>query len=108
MATLNLGMVRIELVMGSNVAQARVRLRAPRRCGSRCYGGVKVNQLVDAVFVLSVRSFTDRIAHIRAEMTRHAIDSSSCSNSTRMLSHPKLLERRFAPSDLKPVTSRWS
>ena len=32
-----------------------------------------VNELVDAVFVLSVRSFHGRIAHIEAELGRHGI-----------------------------------
>jgi len=63
---------------------------------------VKVNQLVDAVFVLSVRSFTDRIAHIRAEMTRHAIDFEFVFEFDANAIPPELLERRFAPSDLKP------
>jgi hypothetical protein len=32
-----------------------------------------VSELVDAVFVVSVRSFTDRIEHMRAEMARFGI-----------------------------------
>jgi glycosyl transferase family 25 len=62
---------------------------------------VKVNQLVDAVFVLSVRSFSDRIAHIRAEMARHAIDFEFVFEFDANAIPPELLERRFAPSDLK-------
>lgn len=33
----------------------------------------RVNDLVDAVYVLSVKTFADRIAHIKSEMTRHGI-----------------------------------
>ena len=61
---------------------------------------MKVNQLVDAVFVLSVRSFTDRIAHIRAEMARHAIDFEFVFEFDANAIPPELLERRFAPSDM--------
>jgi glycosyl transferase family 25 len=62
---------------------------------------VKVNQLVDAVFVLSVRSFTDRIAHIRAEMARHAIDFEFVFEFDANAIPAELLQRRFAPSDMK-------
>lgn len=62
---------------------------------------VKVNQLVDAVFVLSVRSFTERIAHIRAEMARHAIDFEFVFEFDANAIPAELLERRFAPSDMK-------
>ena len=63
---------------------------------------MKVNQLVDAVFVLSVRSFTDRIAHIRAEMARHAIDFEFVFEFDANAIPAELLERRFAPSDMQP------
>jgi glycosyl transferase family 25 len=62
---------------------------------------VKVNSLVDAVFVLSVRSFTDRIAHVRAEMARHAIDFEFVFEFDANAIPADVLERRFAPSDLK-------
>jgi len=62
---------------------------------------VKVNTLVDAVFVLSVRSFTDRIAHIRAEMARHAIDFEFVFDFDANAIPAALIERRFAPSDMK-------
>jgi glycosyl transferase, family 25 len=62
---------------------------------------VKVNQLVDAVFVLSVRSFTDRIAYIRAEMARHAIDFEFVFEFDAHAIPAEVLERRFAPSDMK-------
>lgn len=62
---------------------------------------MNVNTLVDAVFVLSVRSFTDRIAHIRAEMARHAIDFEFVFEFDANAIPGELLERRFAPSDMK-------
>jgi len=62
---------------------------------------VKVNTLVDAVFVLSVRTFADRIAHIRAEMARHAIDFEFVFDFDANAIPADLLERRFAPSDMK-------
>ncbi len=62
---------------------------------------MRVNSLVDAVFVLSVRSFADRIAHIRAEMARHAIDFEFVFEFDANAIPADLLERRFAPSDMK-------
>lgn len=62
---------------------------------------MKVNTLVDAVFVLSVRSFTDRIAHIRAEMARHAIDFEFVFEFDANAIPAELIERRFAPSDMQ-------
>ncbi len=59
-----------------------------------------VNALVDAVFVLSVRSFTDRIAHIRAEMARHAIEFEFVFEFDANAIPADLLARRFAPSDM--------
>ena len=60
-----------------------------------------VNSLVDAVFVLSVRSFTERIKHIRAEMARHAIDFEFVFEFDANAIPVELLERRFAPSDMQ-------
>jgi glycosyl transferase family 25 len=62
---------------------------------------VNVNSLVDAVFVLSVRSFTDRIAHIRAEMARHAIEFEFVFEFDANAIPADVLERRFARSDMK-------
>jgi len=62
---------------------------------------VTVNSLVDAVFVLSVRSFTDRIAHIRAEMERHGIDVEFVFNFDANAIPEALIEQVFAPSDMK-------
>lgn len=62
---------------------------------------MKVNQLVDAVFVLSVRSFADRIAHVRSEMARHDIDFEFIFDFDANAIPPEVLARRFAPSDMK-------
>lgn len=64
---------------------------------------MRVNDLVDAVFVLSVRTFTDRIAHIRAELERHGIDFEFVFDYDANAIPPELAERMFAPSDLKPA-----
>jgi len=59
------------------------------------------NRLVDAVYVLSVRSFADRIAHIEAEMARHGIDFEFVFDFDANAIPGDLIEARFAPSDLK-------
>ena len=61
-----------------------------------------VNSLVDAVFVLSVRSFTDRIEHVRAELARHAIEFEFVFEFDVNAIPDELLQRRFAPSDMQP------
>ena len=60
-----------------------------------------VNDLVDAVFVVSVRAFADRIEHIRAEMTRFGIRFEWVFDFDPDSIDPALLERTFAPSDLR-------
>ena len=60
-----------------------------------------VNGCVDAVFVVSVRSFTDRIAHIRAELARHGIDFEFIFEFDANAIPDDLIAARFAPSDLK-------
>ena len=60
-----------------------------------------VNELVDAVFVVSVRAFTDRIEHMRAEMARFGIRFEWVFDFDPDSIDPALLERTFAPSDLK-------
>jgi glycosyl transferase family 25 len=62
---------------------------------------LRVNGLVDAVFVLSVRSFTDRIAHIRTELARHGIDFEFVFDYDANAIPPELNDRMFAPSDMK-------
>lgn len=60
-----------------------------------------VNQAVDAVFVLSVRTFADRIAHIEREMRRHAIDFEFVFEFDANVIPEELIERTFAPSDMR-------
>jgi glycosyl transferase family 25 len=62
---------------------------------------MSLNQLVDAVFVLSVRSFADRIAHMRAEMQRHGIDFEFVFEHDAYAIPPELIARHFAPSDMR-------
>lgn len=59
-----------------------------------------VNQLVDAVFALSVRTFSDRIAHIHAEMGRHGIAFEFVFDFDADAIPPALIERTFASSDM--------
>ena len=61
----------------------------------------RVNALVDAVFVLSVRSFADRIAHIQAELARQAIEFEFVFDYDANAIPEDVIERRFAPSDMK-------
>lgn len=63
---------------------------------------VKTNALVDAVFVLSVKTFTDRIAHIRAELARHGIAFEFVFDYDANAIPPELVARMFAPSEMKP------
>lgn len=60
-----------------------------------------VNRRVDAVYVLSVRSFADRIAHIEAEMARHGIVFEFVFDHDANAIKEELIARRFAPSDMK-------
>ncbi|MCU0939643.1 MAG: glycosyltransferase family 25 protein [Burkholderiaceae bacterium] len=62
---------------------------------------MSVNRRVDAVFVLSVRSFSDRIAHIEAEMARHGIAFEFVFEYDANAIPPELIDRMFAPSDMK-------
>ncbi len=61
-----------------------------------------VNAQVDAVFVLSVRSFHDRIAHIEAELQRHGIAFEWVFEHDAAELAPELIEATFAPSDMGP------
>jgi glycosyl transferase family 25 len=61
-----------------------------------------VNARVDAVFVVSVRSFTDRIEHMSTEMARFGIRFEWIFDFDPDSIDPALLERTFAPSDLRP------
>lgn len=57
----------------------------------------QVNRVVDAVYVMTVKSFSERIAHMKSELGRHGIDFEF------MLEHdaddmaPETLARTFAP-----------
>jgi glycosyl transferase family 25 len=61
---------------------------------------MRVNQLVGAVFVLSVRSFSDRIEHMRAEMARHDIEFEFVFEFDANAIPPAVVEETFGPSDL--------
>jgi glycosyl transferase, family 25 len=63
---------------------------------------IRINDLVDAVFVVSVRSFTDRIEHMRGQMARFDIDFEWVFDFDPDTIDPALVERTFAPSDLGP------
>lgn len=63
--------------------------------------GATVNEVVDAVIVVSVRSFHDRIAHIEAELARFGIAFEWVFDFDPPEITPELLERTFAPSDLR-------
>jgi glycosyl transferase family 25 len=60
-----------------------------------------VNRRVDAVYVLSVRTFADRIAHIEAEMARHGVAFEFVFDYDANAIPPELIDRMFAPSDLR-------
>jgi glycosyl transferase family 25 len=60
-----------------------------------------INDAVDAVFVVSVRSFTDRIEHMQTEMARWGIRFEWVFDFDPETIDPELLERTFAPSDLR-------
>ncbi len=60
-----------------------------------------VNDLVDAVYVLTVKTFTDRIAHIREELARHDIQFEFMFDHDAVELDDALIDATFAPSDLK-------
>lgn len=61
-----------------------------------------VNAWVDAVYVLTVRSFHDRQAHVRAQLERHGIAFEFMFRHDAAELDPGLVARTFAPSDLRP------
>jgi len=63
---------------------------------------IRINDLVDAVFVVSVRRFTDRIEHMRRQMARFDIRFEWVFDFDPETIDPALTERTFAPSDLGP------
>ena len=62
---------------------------------------MRVNDVVDAVLVVSVRSFHDRIAHINAEMARFGIAFEWVFDFDPETIPPGLIDKTFAPSDLR-------
>ena len=62
--------------------------------------GARVTALVDAVYVLSVRRFADRIAHVERELGRHGIGFEFVFEHDADVIPDALIERRFAPSDM--------
>ena len=61
-----------------------------------------VNEQVDAVFVLSVRTFHDRIAHIEAELRNHSIAFEWIFEHDAAELDPELVAATFAISDMGP------
>lgn len=59
------------------------------------------NAWVDAVYVLTVKSFSQRIAFIQAEMAKHGIAFSFVFDHDAVDMDPALVAATFAPSDLK-------
>lgn len=60
-----------------------------------------VNECVDAVYVLTVRTFAQRIAHIEREMARHGIRFEFMLQHDADQLDDALIESTFAPSDMK-------
>jgi len=61
-----------------------------------------VNQCVDAVYVLTVKTFTQRIAHVREELARHGVAFEFVLEHDVPELDAELLRSRFAPSDMTP------
>lgn len=60
-----------------------------------------VNDCVDAVYVLTVKTFAQRIAHIRQEMARHGIRFEFMFDHDASELDDALVAATFAPSDMK-------
>lgn len=63
----------------------------------------RVNECVDAVCVLSVRSFTDRIAFMREQLARHGIEFRFVFEHDRDAMDPALVAQTFGTADLLPA-----
>ena len=59
-----------------------------------------VNSYVDKVYVLSVKSFKDRIQHVKKEMDKHHIQFEFVFDYDIPELTPALLKKYFAPSNL--------
>lgn len=76
--------------------------RLPSGCAqARSPHAKTVNELVDAVYVLSVRAFTDRIAYIEKEMAGHGIRFRFMFEHDADQLSEALLAETFSPSDMK-------
>ena len=71
------------------------------RTAIRAAPGERVNDLIDAVLVIGVRAFTDRIAHIEAELGRHGIAFEWIFDFDPAQITPQMIEQTFAPSDMR-------
>ncbi len=60
-----------------------------------------VNSKVDAVYVLSVRSFADRIAHVQRQMATHGIAFEFIFDHDADALTPELIARTFGASDMR-------
>ncbi len=60
-----------------------------------------VNSMVDAVYVLSVRSFADRIAHVQRQMAAHGIAFEFIFEYDADAIPPELITRTFGASDMR-------
>lgn len=59
-----------------------------------------VNQCVDAVYVLTVKTFAERIAHIQSELGRHGIAFEFVMQHDAAELEPTLIARQFSPNGL--------
>jgi len=71
------------------------------KSGGGADAGKRVNDVVDAVLIVGVKSFHDRIAHIEAEMARFGIDFEWIFDFDPDTIPPGLIEKTFAPSDMR-------
>ena len=62
-----------------------------------------VNECVDAVYVLTVKSFADRIAHMQAELSRHAIAFEFVLEHDAGELNPAMVASTFAASRMRPA-----
>ena len=67
------------------------------------HSSLSVNSFVDKVYVLSVKSFKDRIRHVKEEMAKHNIKFEFVFDYDIPELTPNLLKKHFAPSSLSPA-----
>jgi glycosyl transferase family 25 len=61
----------------------------------------RVNECVDAVYVLTVKTFTERIAHMRSELGRHGIAFEFVLEHDAGELQPETIAAMFAPSRMR-------